>query len=136
MTTSTDAYRSVNLGTANPRLVIVRCLEAAVRYLEDGRELLARGESAEAPLSHARTIVRGLMDSLDFGAGDLARRLLDHYLFCLYRIQGSRAARQDQGLSHAADVLRTLKSAWEEMPAADARESLEAKRSSGVHLRG
>jgi flagellar protein FliS len=136
MSASIDAYRTTDLGTAGPRQIIIRALDTAVRHLDDAAARIAEGASAEEPLSKARTIVGGLMTSLDLNAGDVARRMLSLYVFVLDRILRSRASSSDVGIGDAARVLRTLQSAWEEMPAAEAKRGLEAKRDSGLRVRG
>jgi flagellar protein FliS len=136
MSASIDAYRTTDLGTAGPRQIIIRALDTAVRLLGDAEARLAAGASAEEPLSKARTIVGGLMTSLDLEAGDLARRMLSLYVFVLDRILRSRASSSDAGIGDAARVLRTLQSAWEEMPASDARRGLDAKREPGLRVQG
>jgi len=136
MSISIDAYRSVSQGTASPRQTIIRLYEAGGRFLGEAEETLAAGESAHEPLAKARTIVSGLMTSLDFEAGELAHRLLGLYLFAMDRIQATAAAGTDQGLAEARAVLDVLRSAWEEMPAEEARRGLGARRPSGLDLKG
>jgi flagellar protein FliS len=125
MSISTDTYRTINLETANPRQIIVKLYEAAIACLAEAESLLARGETAEEPLSKARRIVGGLMTALNFQAGDLAKNLFAVYLFVLERVQGSSIERRDSGLADARQALTTLKSAWEEVSPAEARISGE-----------
>jgi flagellar protein FliS len=136
MSASIDAYRTTDLATAGPRQIIIRALDTAARHLDDAAARLSEGAPAEEPLSKARTIVGGLMTSLDLDAGDVARRMLSLYVFVLDRILRSRASCADVGIGDAARVLRTLQSAWEEMPASEAKKGLEASRSSGLRVRG
>ena len=136
MSTSVDAYRTTDLTTASPRQIIIRALDTTVRLLDEAEAQLARGASAEEPLQKSRAIVGGLITSLDLEAGDLARRMLSLYVFVLDRILRSRTSGGDAGINDAARVLRTLQSAWEEMPATEARKGLDAKRDSGLRIRG
>lgn len=137
MTASIDVYRSVSVGTASPRHVIIKLYGTAIRDLDQATAILVSGGDASETLTQAQAIVGGLMSALDFEAGDLAKKLLSLYLFVLDRTQESLAAGKDTGLRDAAQVLRTLKSAWEEMPADEARQASRPREaSSGLNLRG
>lgn len=136
MTLSIDAYRTANLETASPLAVIIKALAAADKFLAEAQEALAEDRPADEPLTKARTIVGGLMTSLDFEAGDLSKQLLQLYLFVLDRVQSTMADRKDAGLDDARSVLSTLRSAWEEMPAEDVRRGMSAKPPVGLRLKG
>jgi flagellin-specific chaperone FliS len=136
MSTSTDAYRSTSLATASPRRTIVRLYEAAVGFLAVAEEALASGRTCEEELAKARMVVSGLVTSLDLRAGDLARRLLQLYLFVLDRIRATSEARSDRGLAEARAVLDVLRSAWEEMPAGEVCRGVAARRAGGLNVKG
>ncbi|GJM45253.1 MAG: hypothetical protein DHS20C21_20950 [Gemmatimonadota bacterium] len=133
MSASIDAYRSINVGTANPRDVIVKLYSTAARSLREAEAALAAGQRADEPLTKVQTIVGGLMSALDFDAGDLSKKLLNLYLFVLDRVQESAASSKDVGLADARSVLETLQAAWEEMPAGAARPK---EASLGLNFRG
>lgn len=136
MSASIDTYRSINLGTASPRQVIIKLYDAAARYLAEAESGLQKGEPFQEPLGKARQIVGGLMSSLNFEAGELSQRLLQLYLFALDRIQTTGATEADAGLAEVRKVLETLKAGWEEMPAEEARQATPVAGSSGLNLRG
>jgi len=137
MSASIDVYRSINLGTAHPRDLIVKLFSTAVRGLREAETALAGGEKADEPLNRVQAIVGGLMTALDFEAGELPRKLLNLYLFVLDRVHESTAASRDVGLAEARTVLETLLSAWEEMPAEAARQATRPPEASpGLNLRG
>jgi len=136
MTASIDAYRSVNVGTCSPRQVVLRLYRTAVRRLEEAESILAANGDASVPLHTVHEIVGGLLSALDFGAGDLSRRLLSLYLFVLERLDETRAGGRDAGLADARKVLATLLSAWEAMPAEEARAAERAPEKTGLSLRG
>jgi flagellar protein FliS len=137
MTASIDVYRSVSVGTASPRHVIIKLYATAIRDLEEATAILKAGGDASEALTRTQAIVGGLMSALDFDAGDLAKKLLSLYLFVLDRTQESLARESDAGLADAGKVLHTLMTAWEQMPASEARQAsrpLEA--TPGFNLRG
>jgi flagellar secretion chaperone FliS len=137
MTASIDVYRSVSVGTASPRLVIIKLYATAVRDLEEATGILAAGGDATDPLKRAQAIVGGLMSALDFDAGDLAKQLLSLYLFVLDRTHESLTKGVDAGLAEATRVLHTLQTAWEEMPASEARQATRPREATpGFNLRG
>jgi len=137
MTASIDVYRSVSVGTTSPRHVIIKLYATAIRDLERATGILGRGGNASEPLTRAQAIIGGLMSALDFEAGEMARNLLRIYLFVLDRAHESLASSKDAGLEDAARVLRPLLSAWEEMPADEARNaSRPLAATSALNLRG
>lgn len=136
MDSSIAVYRKANLGTASPRHILIKTLDAGVRFVAQAEASVASGQDPGESLIKARTIVGGLMAALNFEAGDLAKQLLQLYLFVLDRIQSTSAAGEDEGLGEARRVLETLRSAWEEMPAEDARRDVKSRRPSGLSLKG
>jgi flagellin-specific chaperone FliS len=134
MSASVDTYRSINLRTANPRNTLIRAYEVAIQSLGEAEDALRNRGSFAEPLGKARTIVGGLMTSLDF-RGDarvIAENLLRVYLFVLGRIQTTTIEGSDTGLAQARQALETLRDAWEEAPAT----ATAAERPRGLHLQG
>lgn len=136
MSASIDAYRSINLNTARPRTVLVKAYGAAIRYVAEAEEALSQGRPFQEPLGHARTIVSGLMSSLNFDAGEISQRLLQLYLFALDRFQTTSATERDAGLADVRRVLETVKRGWEQVPADEARMAPPPARGPGLDLRG
>lgn len=136
MTASIDIYRSVSVGTASPRHVILKLYETAIRNLDEADRILADNGNATEPLRKTHLIVGGLMSALDFEAGEMARRLLNLYLFVLDRVQTSSASGRSEGLADARKVLGTLLSAWQEMPPEASRPAGRSCDSSSLNLRG
>lgn len=136
MSLSIDAYRNVNQETASPRHVIIKALDAGARFLTEAENRITTGESPDEALGKARTIVGGLMTSLDFQAGEMAQQFLRLYLFVLDRIHVAQSTREPAGLDEARTVLETLRSGWEQMPGDEARRSLETKRPAGLSYKG
>ena len=136
MSASIETYRAVNLGTTSPHRVIVQVYETGIRSLAEAEKALASGEKFEEPLGRARTVLGGLMTSLNFEAGEMSRNLLTLYLFALDRIQESSLSGQDRGLAEVRKVLEVLKSGWDGVPAEEARSHLAASRPGGFTLRG
>ncbi|MBZ0268698.1 flagellar protein FliS [bacterium] len=137
MTASIDVYRSVSVGTTSPRHVIIKLYATAIRDLEEATGILGRGGDASEPLTRAQSIIGGLMSALDFEAGEMAKNLLQLYLFVLDRVHESQVSGKDAGLAASVKVLQPLLSAWEEMPAEEARNaSRPLAATPGLNLRG
>ena len=136
MSASIDTYRSIDVGTANPRLVLLRVYEEAIGSIGEAEASLRAGESCEVPLGRVRSLVGALLASLDFDSGDIAQNLLRLYLFVLDRIHETVLDGRDHGLTQARRVLETLQAAWQEMPAEEARLGGETAKPVGLSLKG
>jgi flagellin-specific chaperone FliS len=138
MSSSIDAYRTVDHGTASSRSVLIRLYSTAEGHLTRAAEQLGEGGDATEALHKAQMIVGGLVTALDMEAGEMAQRLLQLYLFVLDRIDGSHRQGRDAGLGAARDVLGKLREGFEGMSAEDARRNARplATAAVGLHLRG
>jgi flagellar protein FliS len=138
MSASIHAYRNVETGTASSRSVVIRLYATAEARLGEAAERLAHGKDATDPLHKAQTIVGGLLTALDLEAGDMARQLLQLYLFVLDRIESSHRQGRDSGLASAAQVLGKLREGFEQMPADEARRNARPLSTAtvGLHLKG
>jgi flagellar protein FliS len=135
MNEAISTYRNVDLGTANPRQLLLRMYDAALENLAEAEEALGRGEPAVENLSKVETVLSALMSALDFEAGDIARSLLRLYLFALDRVYESLIHKEDRGLKDVRQVLATLRDAWEQVPAEEVRSSAQLARAA-LNLRG
>ncbi|HET9888090.1 MAG TPA: flagellar protein FliS [bacterium] len=136
MSSSIDAYRSIDVTTSNPHTLVLRAFDAAISALEEAESALGGGADHEAALHRAQTIVFGLMSALNFDAGDLAQRLLQHYLFVIDRIHRTLLERADQGVREARAVLTELRSGWSQMKVEESAPRPAAGPPSGIRVRG
>lgn len=116
MSTSIDAYRSIKNTTVSPRALILRAFDAAIESLVETQAALAAGRAPHEPLERAHTLVSGLIAALNVEAGDLAKKLLQLYLFVMECIHETRASGKDKKLDEAKRVLESLRAGWASMP--------------------
>ncbi|MEZ5065268.1 MAG: flagellar protein FliS [bacterium] len=133
-----ETYRNVGNGTVSSRHVVIRLYETAEAHLNEAVTLLADGEDPTSCLFKAQQIVGGLLTALDLEAGDMARKLLQLYLFVLERIRVAHEEHRDPGLAAAVEVLARLREGFETMPAEEAHNTARPLTMSavGLHLKG
>ena len=135
MNHSISTYRNVDLGTANPQQLVLRVYGSAITNLTEAEAALQAGTPAAESLDRVRSVVAALMNALDFETGEIAHNLLRLYLFVLDRVYESLIRKEDRGLRQAREVLETLRDAWEQVPAEQARDSAETARAA-LNLKG
>jgi flagellar protein FliS len=136
VSSSIEAYRSVDVSTANPRSLLVRAYDRAICALEEAEEGLKAGLPFERPLHKALTLVSGLMSALDFEAGEIAQRLLQLYLFVIERIRNTFLERRDCGLAQGRRVLTLLRAAWMELRVEEGTPTAGASDALRIRVRG
>lgn len=136
MNQSISTYRNVDLGTANPHQLLLRVYDSAITNLVDAEVALRAGSPAGESLDRVRSVVAALMNALDFETGEIAHNLMRLYLFVLDRVYESLIHKKDRDLRQARRVLETLRDAWEQVPAEQARDAGEMARSAALNLKG
>jgi len=136
VSSSIDAYRSIDVTTSSPHALVLRAFDAAISALEEAEAALGGGADHEAALHKAQTVVFGLMSALNFDTGDLAQRFLQHYLFVIDRIHRTALERADQGLREARQVLAELRSGWSQMKVEESAPRAASGLRPGIRVRG
>jgi flagellar protein FliS len=136
VSSSIDAYRSIDVTTSSPHALVLRAFDTALSALEEAETALGDGADHEVALRKAQTIVFGLMSALNFDAGDLAQRFLQHYLFVIDRIHRTLLERADQGLREARQVLAELRMGWSQMKVEECASRPAAGAQPGIRVRG
>jgi flagellar protein FliS len=111
-------YLEVEVRTANPLQLIVMLYDGAVKYLQEAREHLRRGdiEGRTRSINRALAIVSELQATLNFEeGGPVARSLESLYAYMKGRLIAANLGQEDKALSEVISLLSTLKSAWQEL---------------------
>jgi len=119
---ATLEYTKNAVMTASKAKLIVLMYEGAVRFVEQARFHLKRGNIAGCgtAISNAYNVVSELKVSLDPEAGgevgkQLSIDLERLYDFVLEQLVEANMERSEQNLEDVLEVLGTLKSAWEDI---------------------
>jgi len=113
-----DAYRQINVTTANPGRLVLMCYEGAISSLKTARENYISGEyEAKAEtVQKAQSIISELMLALDFEkGGEVAGNLDSLYNYMLRRIIEGDVKRDVKALDEVILMLGELESAWKEI---------------------
>ena len=113
-----STYQKTAVETADPLQLIIMCYDAAIRDLEEARDMHERRDmdAAYRKIRHAQDIVTELLVGLDYErGGDIARNLNRLYNFILRQLIGINSREDVSVYGHMIKILRELRSAWEEI---------------------
>ena len=113
-------YLEVEIRTANPLQLVVVLYDGAVKYLQEAKGHLQRGdiEGRTQAINRALAIVSELQATLNFQeGGQVARSLESLYAYMKGRLIAANLGQEDLPLSEVISLLSTLKSAWQELAA-------------------
>jgi flagellar protein FliS len=113
------------VAAASPHRLIQLLMEGALEKIAKSKGFLQRGEVAEKGrhIGWAVSIIDSLRTSLDHDqGGELAGNLEALYDYMERRLVQANAQNNEEILDEVADLLRDIKSAWDELPA-DVRTS-------------
>mgnify|MGYP006274920123 CR=1 FL=1 len=107
------------VAAASPHRLIQMLLEGALEKIAKAKGYLQRGEVAEKGrhIGWALSIVSSLRSSLDFEkGGEIAANLEALYDYMERQLTLANARNSEEMLDEVADLLRDIKSAWDEIP--------------------
>jgi len=109
------AYAENSVLTAPPERLVVMLYDGAGRFLARAAAAMREGDAAAAgtALGRAGAILDELLASLDLGAGEVAERLRDIYLFCNRELYAAQLARDPARVERVAALLAQLREAWQ-----------------------
>ncbi len=113
-----NTYQKTSVETADPLKLVVLCYDAAIRDLQEARELHERHEmdAAYRKIRHAQDLITELLVGLDYErGGDIARNLNRLYNFILRQLIGINSREDTAIYGHLVKILAELRSAWEEI---------------------
>lgn len=102
---------------ATPHRLIQMLFDGALSKLAEAQGALERGDLAikgEA-LSRAISIIAGLRSSLDLSTGEIAENLDRLYEYMNVRLLEASMQKDAQKISEVTQLLKTLKSGWDEI---------------------
>ncbi len=128
-----DAYRQVQIKTANQGRLVLLLYDGAVRYIDVALEALphkqARYDAVNAAVVKAQDIIGELMASLDFDrGGELARNLFTLYMFMNRQLLEANLRKTDKPLRDVRRMLLELRGAWAQVAAKAAAKDGAASR--------
>ena len=107
------------VAAASPHRLIQLLMEGALEKIAKSRGFLQRGEIAEKGrhIGWAVSIIDSLRASLDHDqGGELAGNLEALYDYMERRLVQANAQNSEEMLEEVADLLRDIKSAWDDLP--------------------
>ncbi|MGL6258080.1 flagellar export chaperone FliS [Vibrio sp. WXL103] len=120
---SLQAYKKVSvdsqLSAASPHKVVQMLMAGAIERLIQGKAAMMQGNIAMKGerLGKALDIVISLRSCLSMeDGGDIARNLDQLYEFMISQISSANIANDPQPLDDVVEILREIKSAWDQIP--------------------
>lgn len=113
-----NAYRQINVITADPRRLVLMCYEGAISSLKTAREkyISKEYEAKAETVQKAQSIISELMLALDFEkGGEVARNLDSLYNYMLRRIIEGDLKGDMKAFDEVIMMLSELESAWKEI---------------------
>jgi flagellar protein FliS len=117
-----DAYRQVQIKTANQGRLILILYDGAIRAIEAALEALParerRYDRVNAAIIKAQDVIGELMASLDFErGGEIARNLFALYLFMNRQLLEANLRKVPEPLEDVRRMLVELRGAWAQVAA-------------------
>ena len=113
-----NTYRNHAVQTASPLQLIVMLYDGALRFIEAGRDAMARRDLFEQnqQLQKAQNIVSELTASLDLQkGGEVAANLFSLFTFVSGRLVSANIEDDPHYLDEAVKVLAPLRESWAEL---------------------
>ncbi|MCQ1058298.1 flagellar export chaperone FliS [Photobacterium sp. DNB23_23_1] len=121
---SLQAYKQVSvnsqLASASPHRVVLMLLSGAIERLVQAKAAMEQGNTSVKGerVSKALAIIGTLRDSLSMeDGGDIATNLDSLYDFMMRHVIEGNSNNQPEKFTEVVDLLREIKSAWEQIPA-------------------
>ena len=121
-------YQKTQITTASPEKLLIMLYDGAIQYSLQAKIHLENKNISEAHtlLLRAQAIVTEFMSSLSFDPNpEVARNLYSLYDFIKYKLIQANIKHDPTMIDDAVDILKTLKSAWEEAIVIAAKERKE-----------
>jgi len=135
-----NAYKEIQIKTANQIRLIVMLYDGAIKHLNCAVELFAEGhkryDAINTHIIATQDILSELMASLDFEKGGvLAKNLFSLYSFMNRRLLEGNLKKDPEPLAEVKRLLGDLREAWDEI---STRKGLEenASPATGVNIAG
>lgn len=136
-----NAYKEIQIKTANQIRLIVMLYDGAIRHLNLAVDAFQEGHRRFDEINNhviaAQDILSELMASLDFDKGGvLAKNLFSLYSFMNRRLLEGNLSKDPAPLSEVKKMLGDLREAWDEISTRKGLEENTTPSSSGVNIAG
>ncbi len=116
-----NTYRETKIQTASQTELIVMLYDGAINQIKLATEFMAQGhikfDRINATLGKAQDIITELIASLNMDeGGEIARNLLNLYLFFNEQIKDANVTKNTQQLYDIIYMLEVLRDTWSELP--------------------
>jgi len=123
-----NVYQQMHISGLNQKELIVMLYSGAIRFIEQGRELIIKKDvpGAHAKLNSARNIFIHLLSTLNMEAGgQLSQKLSSMYAYFIEKITMGNATKNVQELDDILPLIQDIKEAWEKIEFESAQKSAE-----------
>lgn len=129
------AYKTNNLqadmSVADPHRVIQLMMQGLLERLAQAKGYIQRREFEKKSevISAILALFNGLQDSLDLTQGQIAEDLLALYEYMKNRVMDANVQMDPNPLDEVANLLITIKSAWDQIPDSEKQKAYSQKQS-------
>lgn len=130
MENQVNVYQQMHISGLNQKELIVMLYSGAIRFIEQGRELVLKKDvpGAHAKLNSARNIFIHLLSTLNMEAGgQLSQKLLSLYAYFIEKITMANATKNVAELDDIIPLIQDIKEAWEKIEYDETPKSTENK---------
>jgi flagellar protein FliS len=118
MENQVNVYQQMHISGLNQKELIVMLYSGAIRFIEQGRELILKKDvpGAHAKLNSARNIFIHLLSTLNMEAGgQISKKLLSLYAYFIEKITMANATKNVAELDDIIPLIQDIKEAWEKV---------------------
>ena len=111
-------YQQMHISGLNQKELIVLLYSGALRYIEEGKELMSKNDVPQIHdrLNRARNIFIHLLSTLDMEAGgEIADRLSALYAYFIEKITMANATKKAEELDEIVPLIQDIKESWEKI---------------------
>lgn len=126
-----DAEMSV----ADPHRVIQLMMNGFLERLALAKGAIDRKdyEAKSVAVSKAHALLNGLQDSLDMSQGEISEQLYSLYDYMKRRLMEASVNLDKAALDEIANLMITIKTAWDKIPEEEKRKGYEMRQQQGPH---
>lgn len=127
-------YQQTQIQTATPEKLLIMLYNGAINFLNKSKAYMEQRDFAQTNtfLLKAQAIITEFMNTIDWEPNpEFAQNLYNLYEFMNYTLVQANIRKDPEKIDVVIDLLKTLKSAWEEAAVKVAKER-EAQGSNGI----
>jgi len=111
-----ETYQQMHISGLNQKDLIVSLYSGAIRFMEQGKEHMARNDiqGTHDNLSRARNIFIHLLSTLDMEkGGEISRKLSSLYAYFIEKITLANVTKNQAELNDILPLVKNIKESWE-----------------------